>query len=108
MTNNHRLQALAALADKAPRVFDVIGTEDMGFECSILTDKGIIFRQPGMLLEFSEGHWPFDDEMKEEEKIEKLAELTKSLEFLMTPFTEIDLETLQLIHSEIDQNEEPK
>ena len=47
MTNDLRLQALAALAEKAPRVFDVIVTEDMGFECSILTDKGIIFRYLG-------------------------------------------------------------
>ena len=108
MTNDLRLQVLAALADKAPRVFDVIVTEDMGFECSILTDKGIIFRQPGMLLEFSEGHWPFDDAMKEEEKIEKIAELTESLEFLMTPFTEIDLETLQLIHSKLSDDEVPE
>ena len=108
MTDDAKLQTVAALVNISPQVFEIVVTQDMGFECSILTDKGVIFRQPGMLLEFSEGHWPFDDAMKEEEKIEKIAELTESLEFLMTPFTEIDLETLQLIHSKLSDDEVPE
>jgi hypothetical protein len=105
MTNEPRIKTLAALAAKAPKVFDVLGTEDMGFECSILTDQGIIFRQPGMLLDFSDGQWPFHDEMTDKQRSEKLAELVLFLEFSITPFSDIDLETLQNIHSEIAEGE---
>jgi hypothetical protein len=108
VTDDLRFQTLTALTDISPRVFDIIVTSDMGFECSILTDRGIIFRQPGMLIDFSGGQWPFHDEMSEEETLEKLAELTASLEFWITPFAEIDLETLQLIYSDIQGTEVPE
>ena len=75
----------------------------MGFECSYSLDKGIISRQPGMLLNLVKviGRSMMHEE---EEKIEKIAELI-NLRISMT-LMEIDLETLQLIHSKLSDDED--
>lgn len=105
MTDDPRLPTVAALVARAPEVFDVVFSEDMGFECSILTDRGVIFGNPGMLLDFSGGEWPFHEEMNRNEAIVTLTELTTFFESEITPFANIKLEILEHILSTIAQDE---
>ena len=42
----------------APTITLVTGTEDMGFEFSAVVPDGVIYSEPGMLLEYSSGQWP--------------------------------------------------
>ena len=41
-------------------ITQVTETSDMGFEFSAITTQGVIYAEPGMLLSFSKGHWPFN------------------------------------------------
>lgn len=36
-----------------PQILDLIFTNDMGYEAYVILDNGIIYREPGMFLEFS-------------------------------------------------------
>ena len=107
-TDDAKLQTVATLVNISPQVFDIVFTQDMGFECSILTDLGVIFRIPGMLIDFSSGQWPIHDDMTGDESFETLANLISSLEFSITLFAKIDLETLLLIPSKLSDDEVPE
>ena len=47
-------------------ITQVTETSDMGFEFSAITTQGVIYAEPGMLLSFSNGRWPFDGKQAKE------------------------------------------
>lgn len=61
------------LEQVAPIVTQVTGTMDMGFEFSAVVPNGVIYAEPGMLLNYSGGQWPPSQwESTEDEEYEKL------------------------------------
>jgi len=51
----------------------VTATDDMGFEFSAIVPDGVIYAEPGMLLDYSAGQWPPDEwKVKTEEDFEVL------------------------------------
>lgn len=46
------------LEQAAPIITQVTGTMDMGFEFSAVVPDGVIYAEPGMLLNYSGGQWP--------------------------------------------------
>ena len=61
------------LCHVAPIITQVTGTTDMGFEFSAVVAKGVIYAQPGMLLDYSGGEFPpFGWEDKTDEEFESL------------------------------------
>lgn len=61
------------LEQVAPIVTQVTGTMDMGFEFSAVVPDGVIYAEPGMLLNYSGGQWPPSQwESTEDEEYEKL------------------------------------
>jgi hypothetical protein len=55
MTREDMIQRLKQIA---PMVTQVTGTYDMGFEFSAIVPNGVIYAEPGMLLNYSGGKWP--------------------------------------------------
>ena len=47
----------------APLITSVTATSDMGFEFSAIVPQGVIYPEPGMLINYSGGTWPLDDEV---------------------------------------------
>lgn len=57
----------------APVLTHVTGTYDMGYEFSAVVPAGVIYAEPGMLLNFSGGEWPPNQwENKTDEECAKL------------------------------------
>lgn len=82
------------LKDRAPAVVNPTLTIDVGAEFTILTKNGVIFQQPGMLLDFSGGQIPFSDEMTQDEFLATINDLTNSLDGLLIPYEEINQASL--------------
>lgn len=82
------------LKDRAPAILNPTLTFDMGAEFTILAKNGVIFQQPGMLLDYSEGQIPFADEMTSDEFLTTMNDLTSSLEGFLIPYEEIDSASL--------------
>ena len=69
MTRRVMIQRLKKIA---PLVTQVTGTTDMGFEFSAIVPNGVIYAEPGMLLDYSDGYWPpnkWKDKTAEEFKV---------------------------------------
>jgi hypothetical protein len=56
-----RDKIIKSLQSIAPVVTQVTGTSDMGFEFSAIVPNGVIYAEPGMLLNLSGGEWPPDE-----------------------------------------------
>lgn len=48
------------LRDISPVITQVTETSDMGIEFLGIVSNGIIYPEPGMMINYSDGHWPFD------------------------------------------------
>lgn len=48
------------LQGSAPYLTNVSYSEDMGYEFSAVVPSGVIYAEPGMLLNYSQGAWPPD------------------------------------------------
>ncbi len=55
MNRDDMIQRLKRIA---PIITQVTATDDMGFEFSAVVPNGVIYAEPGMLLDFSGGEWP--------------------------------------------------
>jgi hypothetical protein len=70
ITREIMIQELKKLA---PIILQVTGTYDMGFEFSAVVPNGVIYAEPGMLLDYSGGEWPPNEwQGKTEEEHESL------------------------------------
>ena len=70
MTHDEMIQRLKEIA---PVVTQVTATDDMGFEFSAIVPTGVIYAEPGMLLDYSGGRWPPNEwENKTDEEFEVL------------------------------------
>ncbi|HBD08342.1 MAG TPA: hypothetical protein DCZ69_08780 [Syntrophobacteraceae bacterium] len=70
MTREDMIQKLKQIA---PIVTQVTATYDMGFEFSVVVPNGVIYAEPGMLLDYSGGEWPPNEwEDKTDEEFEVL------------------------------------
>ena len=49
------------LQQLAPAITNVTATSDMGYEFSAVVPDGVIYAEPGMLLDYSGGKWPPDE-----------------------------------------------
>lgn len=58
MTREDMIQELRRIA---PIITEVTGTCDMGCEFSAIVPNGVIYSEPGMLLNYSGGEWPPSD-----------------------------------------------
>ena len=68
----NREEMIKKLKQIAPIITDVTGTSDMGVEFSAVVHSGVIYSEPGMLLNYSDGEWPpneWEDESVEERGI---------------------------------------
>ena len=48
------------LKDISPVITQVTETSDMGIEFLGIVSTGIIYPEPGMMINYSDGPWPFD------------------------------------------------
>lgn len=70
-----RERMIETLKSIAPVVTQVTVSEDMGFEFSAVVPTGVIYAEPGMLLNYSGGQWPPNEwEGKSEEETHELLE----------------------------------
>ena len=103
MKNNHKhSELIKRLKSQAPKIFDLAQTMDMGYEFSAVLNEGIIFAEPGMLLDYSGGHIPIDEWRKESNKVfgEKFNDFIKGFDNI-TPYEQISVEELISILNEI-------
>jgi hypothetical protein len=56
-----RSQIVSKLRDAAPAITSVSFSEDLGYEFNAIVPDGVIYAQPGMLLNYSGGLWPPDE-----------------------------------------------
>lgn len=82
------------LKDRAPAILNPTLTFDMGAEFTILAKNGVIFQQPGMLLDYSGGQIPFSDEMTSDEFLTTINDLASTLEEYLIPYEKIDSASL--------------
>ena len=53
-----RDEMIQRIRDISPAVTQVTETLDMGYEFSAVLPDGVIYAEPGMLLDYSGGDWP--------------------------------------------------
>mgnify|MGYP003974859641 FL=1 len=107
MKNNPKHSELVKdLQSQAPKIFDLAWTMDMGYEFSAILQEGVIFAEPGMLLDYSEGQIPFDEWFKEPNEVfkEKFTDFIKEFQNL-TPYEEIPVDDLMSIFNQIEKSE---
>ncbi len=63
-----RQSIITCLSAISPQLMSVTLTEDMGYEFGAIVPSGIIFPEPGMLLNYSNGSWPPDSWAAESEQ----------------------------------------
>ncbi len=82
---------------KSPFIYNVTFSYDMGCEFSAITNRGVIFGEPGMMLNDYQGYWPFDihidDLNQNKELLNKFLNQDHWLTFLV-PFEEIDSDNI--------------
>lgn len=77
----NRKDKIAKLKSVAPTLVAVTKTEDMGFEFAAVVPDGVIYPEPGMLIDYSNGAWPPDEwDQGNDEQIKILMR-----EFLLNP-----------------------
>jgi len=94
----NRNQIISKLKSAAPVLMSVSFSDDMGYEFSAIVPTGIIFAEPGMLLEYSGGCWPPDDWEGKTNRYKKkqLEEFLLDDEWSITAWENIELNDLQL------------
>ena len=101
-----RSQIISELKNAAPVLTSVSFSDDMGYEFSAIVPDGVIYAEPGMLLNFSEGCWP-PDEWEDETTVDKKKKLEEFLleeEWPITFWENIKLKELRQL-LEIFNNE---
>ena len=90
---SRRNDLISELIKLAPLVFEVTLSADMGYEISAITQEGVIFAAPGMLVEYSE---------LQLSKMLSGRELGRFLDSLeVTPYCELSLEDLLVLKEEV-------
>lgn len=80
----------------APLITEVTATSDMGYEFSAVVPEGIIYPEPGMLLNYSGGQWPPDqwtDKTNEECEV-LLRDFILDVEWTVTAWEDLSEEEL--------------
>ena len=92
-----REEIISKLRRVAPVITDVTATSDMGYEFSAVVPAGVIYGEPGMLLNFSGGEWPPKHwENKTDEEREKLLkELLLDDQWTVTVWEDLSDEELE-------------
>lgn len=83
------------LKERSPAALNPTFTPDMGMEITLVTDQGVILQQPGMLLSFSDGNLPFDDNTTAEDYSRTLHKLTQYFAASTIPYTKLDKSDLK-------------
>lgn len=81
----------------SPKLISVTLTEDMGYEFGAIVPRGVIYPEPGMLLNYSNGSWPPDSwGLVSEEQIEnRLVEFLLEDEWSITTWEDLSDEELE-------------
>lgn len=87
---------IAFLISISPQILSVIFSDDMGFEFKALKNDGIIYPEPGMLINSTGGEWI--DENKEQ-----LKKFLDSNFFTVVKWSDITTEEIFEIFSELKQ-----
>ena len=85
------------IKSKSPLIYNVTFSDDMGYEFSAITNSGVIFSEPGMMLNDYQGDWPFDIHLDDLNRNKEL--LNKFLNedqwsIYLVPFEELDIDYL--------------
>lgn len=92
-----RQATIEKLQSMAPVVTQVTATMDMGYEFSAVVPNGVIYAEPGMLLDYSGGEWP--PQLWEEEATDKQEELLKEMllsdTWAVTPWNDLSDDALE-------------
>ena len=83
-------EMIKQLKEKSPAALNPTFTPDMGMEITLITDQGVIFQRPGMLLSFSDGDLPFDDETTAEDYSQTIHNLVEHFADWMIPYKKLD------------------
>ena len=99
---NHALLT-EKLRKHAPKIFDLVFSMDMGYEFSAILQEGVIFAEPGMLLEHSEGYLPADEWREDPPKVfeKKFRLFLQDFEDI-TPYHQISNEELIDLLDEVE------
>ena len=91
---------ITKLKSHAPLIYNSTATMDMGCEFSAITEKGVIYQNPGMLLgSETNGHlpdWDYHDEKNNDKTIEFLETLD------IVPFENLSLDELEYFLEDIE------
>ena len=90
-----REKLIKKLKDISPMITQVTETLDMGFEFSAITTQGVIYAEPGMLLSFSKGHWPFNGKEAKEMNDASVQEFLLDETWNVIPWEDLSDEELQ-------------
>ena len=105
-----RSQIVSKLRDAAPAITNVSFSEDMGYEFTAIVPDGVVYAEPGMLLNYSGGLWP-PDEWSGDPPLEyerKLDALLLNSRWSVTVWEKLSQEELeQLLVDEEDFRYEP-
>ena len=99
---DRKKEIIQNLKSQAPLIYDVVMTYDMGYEFSAITNEGVIFPMPGMLIDCStKGHMPkwFSGTIKKTD-FKKAEKFFNNLN--VTPYEELSIEDLKNILSEVE------
>lgn len=85
------------LNSMSPQLISVTLTEDMGYEFSAIVPSGVIYSEPGMLLNYSNGSWPPDSWAlgAELEMVKRLEEFLLEDEWSVTAWEDLSDEELE-------------
>jgi hypothetical protein len=86
----NRKDLIAKISKIAPKIIEIVFSSDMGYEFTAIHSEGIIFAEPGMLINVSGGQLPTD---------EHLINFINKKYFKITPWDEINDEVLAGIHN---------
>jgi len=95
-----RAQLINKIIEYAPKIIAAVFSDDMGYEFRALTAKGIIYNEPGMLLDYSDGHWPITGKNNKDRK----AQFEEMLEYFdqdITGWEDHSDDELQQIYDEL-------
>ena len=82
----NRKDMIIKLSEAAPKIVGVGFSDDMGYEFTAIHSNGIVFAEPGMLISVSGGQLPSDED---------LVKFINENYFEITPWDEVDTETLE-------------
>lgn len=95
-----RSKKIEKLKQVAPVLVAVTATQDMGYEFCAVVPEGVIYSEPGMLLNYSQGRWP-PDEWKEEEAKELLDKFLLSSQWSVTKWSDLSDEDLDSWYEDV-------